>query len=249
RFARTGAAALALLLFIPDAHAQSTREMDPTLTIRLAYVRTGDARVDATSQRGLQALSDMLMERTSVEPGPPAGVDLERDDLSTYPFLYFPAPSSPRRLSDAALANLDRYLAVGGLLLVDTRDAGRSQEARPAALMLAGLDAPPLEVVTTDHVVARSFYLLRSFPGRTQVTHVWAEAASAAASRDGVAALFVGDGDWAAAWSGDVALDGGERQRELSLRFGVNLVMVALTGNYKADQVHLPALLERLGRR
>ncbi len=48
--------------------------------------------------------------------------------------------------------------------------------------------------------------------------------------------------------SGDVALDGGARQRELSLRFGVNLVMVALTGNYKADQVHIPALLERLGR-
>jgi len=27
----------------------------------------------------------------------------------------------------------------------------------------------------------------------------------------------------------------------------VNIVMYALTGNYKADQVHVPALLERLG--
>lgn len=38
------------------------------------------------------------------------------------------------------------------------------------------------------------------------------------------------------------------RQREMALRAGVNLVMYALTGNYKADQVHVPALLERLGQ-
>ena len=37
-------------------------------------------------------------------------------------------------------------------------------------------------------------------------------------------------------------------QREMACRFGVNLVMYALTGNYKADQVHVPAILERLGR-
>jgi hypothetical protein len=113
--------------------------------------------------------------------------------------------------------------------------------------MLQGVDAPPLEQVTSEHVVARAFYLLRSFPGRAQSPRLWAEAASAASSRDGVAALFVGDGDWAAAWSGEAQLDA--RQRELSLRFGVNLVMVALTGNYKADQVHVPALLERMGER
>ena len=38
------------------------------------------------------------------------------------------------------------------------------------------------------------------------------------------------------------------RQRELAYRFGVNVVMYPLTGNYKADQVHVPALLERLGQ-
>ena len=45
-----------------------------------------------------------------------------------------------------------------------------------------------------------------------------------------------------------VRLDARERQRELAYRAGVNLVMYALTGNYKADQVHVPALLERLGQ-
>ena len=250
RIGRAGASAAAALLFFAaaphDAHAQSS---DPTLTLRLAYVRTGEARIDRTSAAGLEALSQTLRERTSVEPGAPVAVDLARDDLSPYPFLYWAAPSSPQHLSDAALANLDRYLAIGGLLLVDTRDSGRGNSTqRPAATMLAGLDAPPLEQVTGDHVAAHSFYLLRSFPGRTQSTKLWAEAASAAASRDGVAALFIGDGDWAAAWSGQLNLEGGVRQRELALRFGVNMVMVALTGNYKADQVHLPALLERMGR-
>jgi hypothetical protein len=243
RFARAGAAAAfaTLALFaVPDqAHAQNAD--DPTQTLRLAYVRTGDGQLDRTSQQGLEALSAILTERTSVEPGAPVAVDLARDDLSLYPFLYWPAPSSPRRLSDQALANLDRYLAIGGMLLVDTRDAS----GRPAATMLSGVDVPPLEVVGTDHVLTRAFYLMRSFPGRAAAPQLWAESAAAASSRDGVAALFVGNGDWASAWAGNGGVSA--RQRELSLRFGVNLVMVALTGNYKNDQVHVPALLERMG--
>jgi hypothetical protein len=41
---------------------------------------------------------------------------------------------------------------------------------------------------------------------------------------------------------------GSDRQREYAFRVGVNIVMYALTGNYKTDQVHVPALLERLGQ-
>ncbi|MBS0384392.1 MAG: DUF4159 domain-containing protein, partial [Proteobacteria bacterium] len=246
RLARAGAAALLVMgvMFAPNVHAQSRD--DPTLVVRLAYVRTGDARIDRTSAAGLEALTQALIDRTSVEPGPPVAIDLARDNLAAYPFLYWAAPSSPQRLSDAALANLDRYLAIGGLLLVDTRDAGRANTAsRPAQVMLAGVDVPPLEIVNSDHVVARAFYLMRSFPGRYPSPHLWAEAASAASARDGVASLFVGDGDWASAWSGEAGID--DRQREMALRFGVNMVMVALTGNYKSDQVHVQTLLERLG--
>jgi hypothetical protein len=248
RLGRAGAAAaIALLFAFAPQGARAQSGADPTLNLRLAYVRTGDARIDRTSEAGLRAVSAVLTARTSVEPSGPVGVDLARDDLSAYPFLYWPAPPSPQRLSDAALANLDRYLAIGGLLLVDTRDTGAQAGARPAQAMLSGVDVPPLERVTTDHVLARSFYLMRSFPGRSQAAQLWAESASAASARDGVASLFIGDGDWASAWSGQAGI--GDRQRELSLRFGVNLVMVALTGNYKADQVHVPALLERMGRR
>jgi hypothetical protein len=240
RFRRGATAALvAFFVFGGDAHAQS----DPTQTLRLAYVRTGDARIDRTSEQGLQALSDILTERTSVEPGPPIGINLASDDLSAYSFLYWPAPGAPQRMSDAAISNIDRYLAIGGLLLVDTRNSSGSADQRPAQAMLSGVDVPPLEQVTNQHVLARAFYLMRSFPGRSQSTQLWAESASAASSRDGVAAIFIGDGDWASAWAGQV---NNARQRELALRFGVNLVMVSLTGNYKADQVHVPALLERM---
>jgi hypothetical protein len=236
---------LAIAIMAPGlAHAQDD---DPTLIVRLAYVVTGDAAADREAREGLTVLSDTLFTRTAVEPGPPVAVNLARDDLSVFPFIYWPAPARPQSLSPEALANLDRYLRLGGMLLVDTRDADQTQAAAgPAAVMLRGLDAPPLERVTSEHVVARSFYLLRSFPGRYPAPELWAETQSSAAARDGVASLFVGDGDWAAAWAGEGGVT--VRQRELALRFGVNLVMVALTGNYKADQVHVPALLERLGR-
>ena len=67
--------------------------------------------------------------------------------------------------------------------------------------------------------------------------------------------MIVGGNDWAAAWAVDDSNrplysvePGGERQREIAYRFGINLVMYTLTGNYKADQVHAPALIERLGQ-
>ena len=67
--------------------------------------------------------------------------------------------------------------------------------------------------------------------------------------------MIVGSHDWAGAWAVDAGnkplyqvVPGGERQREMAYRFGINVLMYALTGNYKADQVHLPAILERLGQ-
>jgi hypothetical protein len=72
---------------------------------------------------------------------------------------------------------------------------------------------------------------------------------------DGVSPILVTGNDFAGAWAID---DGGSYmfqtvpadpgQREYAYRAGVNIVMYVLTGNYKADQVHIPALLERLGQ-
>ena len=70
--------------------------------------------------------------------------------------------------------------------------------------------------------------------------------------RDGVSSVLIGSHNWAASWASNASntrrtIYGKTRQDELALRFGVNLMMYALTGNYKADQVHVPYILERLG--
>ncbi len=244
--------ALAILNAPQPAHAQGN-DLAKYET-RLAYIRTNDARRDRITQQGLEGLSDILRDRTSVEPGPVVGLDPARDDLSPYPILYWAAPDQPVRLSDGALANLDRYMRLGGLIFLDTRDAGRtvSPGQGPAATLLAGLDTPPLEQVTADHVLTKTFYLLRNgFAGRRASARIWAETAASAAARDGVASLMIGDGDWASIWAEppeEQGLDTPATPHEMAMRFGVNLVMLSLTGNYKSDQVHVPALLERLGR-
>ena len=117
-----------------------------------------------------------------------------------------------------------------------------------------------------DHVLTKTFYLLRDFPGRFSAGQLWVEALPAvndddevsrrpARGGDGVSSILITSNDLAGAWAmqpdGQPMLpvvDGEPRQRELAFRAGVNIVMYTLTGNYKADQVHVPALLERLGQ-
>ena len=120
--------------------------------------------------------------------------------------------------------------------------------------ILRRLDVPPLIPVPEDHVLTKAFYLMQDFPGRWAGGRVWVEARGGP-TNDGVSAMVIGGNDWAAAWATDdngrpmaAVVPGGERQREMAFRFGINLVMYALTGNYKADQVHVPAILERLGQ-
>ncbi len=229
---------------------------------RLAYVLTGRPDVDAISEAGLRGLGRILTERTSVEVGDPVPVDPVHDELALYPLLYWVVPPDHRDLPFDALQRIQRYLQTGGMILFDTRDAGvllPGQEGggpgeRRLASLLAGLDLPPLVRVPPDHVLGRSFYLLQDFPGRFTGQPLWIDQASPAIN-DGVSSLIIGAHDWAAAWAEDErgrtlfpVVPGGELQREMARRFGVNLVMYALTGNYKTDQVHVPALLERLGQ-
>ena len=236
----------------------------------LAYVATGNERVDAVSHAGLAGLSRALFDRTAVEPAEPVAVDIEADDLSLLPFLYWPVTESQPAPSDAAVAKLNDFLRFGGMILFDTQDAdlgtGTTPNGRALQRIAMRLDIPPLEPVPDDHVLTRTFYLLQDFPGRWQGAPVWAEAAAQAEEveglpfrnlNDGVTPVVIGGNDWAAAWAmqegGQPMFPvgrgiAGERQRELALRFGINLIMYVMTGNYKSDQVHVPALLDRLGQ-
>ena len=266
------------LLMPAQAEAQAreagddARALLATSETVLAYVLTGDGQTDRLSAAGLQGLSLALTRRTAVEPADPIGLDLERDELAFFPLIYWPVTETQPLPSAEAYARLNRYLRTGGMILFDTRDAdlggfGGTPNGRRLRALAAPLDIPALEPVPGDHVLTRTFYLLQDFPGRYASRDVWVEAAPPDATRaegmpfrdlnDGVTPVVIGGNDWAAAWAVDRNGQflypvgrgyAGERQREFAIRFGINLVMHVLTGNYKSDQVHVPALLERLGQ-
>jgi hypothetical protein len=271
-------AALALTL----VHASAQQEIpnpdvpQSALETKLAYVVTGNADVDAISKAGLAGLTLFLAQRTALEPGDPIGLDISRDELAFYPLIYWPIVAGTPRPSDAALKRIDTYMKDGGTVLFDTRDAvvapaGPGGETRSPGMLelrqiLSSLDIPELEPVPRDHVLTKTFYLLRDFPGRFDTGQLWVEALPTtgeedetsnrpARGGDGVSSIIISSNDFAGAWAtrsdGQPMLpmvEGEPRQRELAFRAGVNIVMYTLTGNYKADQVHVPALLERLGQ-
>lgn len=275
RLRRSASAAVALLaallLFAAHAEAQQSRgatsspadqfALTASLDLRLAYVITGQADIDEMSRAGLYGLTEVLFRRTSIEAAEPLGINLESDDISLLPFLYWPVAPTQPQLSDAALRRIDQFMKTGGMILFDTRDQAMGLSGTAASpnteklrQMLAKLDIPPLMPVPDDHVLTKAFYLLQEFPGRYSGGAVWVER-SPGGDKDGVTSLVIGSHDWAAAWAMDptgrplaATLPNTPRQREFAYRFGVNLLMYTLTGNYKADQVHVPALLERLGQ-
>jgi len=265
-----------LALSINPANAQKSgddlsRATNAALNTHLAYVMTGDTEIDRTSRLGLTGLSRYLARRTAVEPTSPMGVDIDHDELAFFPLLYWPVIDSPKTLSETTLAKIDAYMKQGGMIIFDTRDfqsrvqtlngtPGGNSDALNR--LIGKLDIPRLQPVPENHVLTKSFYLLSSFPGRWNGGELWVEArqnsvdaTGDASQTDGVSSILITSNDLAAAWALDdngtplyAVVPGGERQREWAFRTGVNIVMYALTGNYKADQVHVPALLERLGQ-
>ncbi len=259
----------------PLTAQQQDFAMKATLQTHLAYIITGDPSVDEVSKSGLQGLTLFLAQRTALEAGDPIGLDPARDELAFFPLIYWPVSPNAPKPSQAALEKIDSYMKRGGTVLFDTRDAvdappGPGGEMRGPGMValrsiLSSLDIPELEPVPHDHVLTKTFFLLRDFPGRFTNGQLWVEALPAenedeepnrpARAGDGVSSILITSNDLAGAWAmrpdGQPMLPlvpGEARQREFAFRAGVNIVMYALTGNYKADQVHIPALLERLGQ-
>jgi hypothetical protein len=264
RPARLAAAFLLALIAVPPAaSADDAFVVEATSELRLAYIRTGDQQVDALSRAGLLGLTATLARRTAVETAEPLAVDVERDELIFFPLLYWPVVSTQAAPSPRAVERINRYLETGGTILFDTRDAndqnpgpvgGAAVSAQRLRRLVAGVKMPPLVPIPPDHVLTKSFYLMHEFPGRWNVGSLWVEPVEDRVN-DGVSSVIVGANDWAGAWAIDAqgrpafaVVPGGDQQREMAMRFGINLVMYVLTGNYKSDQVHVPAILERLGQ-
>jgi hypothetical protein len=264
----------ALILAPGASRAQDTQPGDAELLesldrTRLAYVLTGDDATDRTSRLGLDSLARYLTARTALEPGTAIGVDIETDQLALYSLIYWPMSEDADEPSPAAVSRIDAFMKSGGTVLFDTRDRIADLGGASSALtlqmqrILSGLDIPPLEPVPDDHVLTKSFFLLDAFPGRYADGPLWVEAIPQtddpairpARAGDGVSSILITGNDMAAAWAEDErgypmfsTVPPDPWQREYAFRAGVNIVMYMLTGNYKADQVHIPALLERLGQ-
>jgi hypothetical protein len=277
---RAAPAALLLALLLPIGLSSPTKAdsaaddfaIKATTQTRLAYVRTGNADVDSIVKAGLFGLTLFLAQRTALEAGDPVGVDPAHDELAFFPLIYWPVVPGAPKPPQEAIDRIDAYMKQGGTVLFDTRDAieallgdnGASQTPGMQALreILSSLDVPELEPVPREHVLTKTFYLLRDFPGRYDTGQTWVEtlprdededaASHPARGGDGVSPIIITSNDLAGAWAirpdGQPMLPLSQRQREFAFRAGVNIVMYTLTGNYKADQVHAPALIERLGQ-
>ena len=181
------------------------------------------------------------------------GVDIQTDDLLFFPFVYWPLVNDVVPSPEAAVRIRD-YLSGGGVILFDSRDPNGAV----ALDTMPGAGRPAADPAAEPGAAgARAYAVLlpaarfpRPLDRRHPVDRAGRVNASTTASRRSSPAA----NDWAGAWAMDPAqrplyavVPGGERQREMAYRFGINLVMYTLTGNYKGDQVHLPAILERLG--
>src|SRR6185437_14729954 len=206
---------LAALAMQHPAQAQTAQQSPPQPTAQeqdfamkatnqphLAYVVTGDADVDAISKAGLQGLTLFLAQRTALEAGEPIGLDPAREELAFFPLIYWPVLPNVAKPSQEALERIDSYMKRGGTILFDTRDAIYAlpgESARTPAMValrtiLSSLDIPELEPVPRDHVLTKTFFLLRDFPGRYTDGQLWVEALPADNEEDANKPARAGDG-------------------------------------------------------
>jgi len=181
----------------------------------------------------------------------PAVVTPTSDALHQNPFLYLAGEREVELPSAAGIEALRRFLTFGGFLLIDSAegstDGAFDGSVRKLISAIFPSPAKGLEVVSPDHVIYKSFYLLDRPVGRLAIAP-----AMEGIVRDGrIVAVYVAN-DLGGAWARDdfgnhdfPCEPGGERQRELAYRMGVNLVMYALCLDYKTDQVHVPFIMRR----
>jgi hypothetical protein len=199
---------------------------------------------------GLRRILWEIDKRTSIDVKlDPVEVRVAQPELFRFPFLYLAGDRAFPPPPDDDVARLRRHLASGGFLLVDAAEgkpgSGFDQSVRALAARL--FPKEPLDRLSEEHVLYKSFYLLHVPVGR-----VLAVPYLEAVTHDGRAALVYCQNDLAGAWARDElgqweheVHPGGEQQREMAFRLGVNLAMYATCLDYKTDQVHVPFILRR----
>lgn len=234
----------------PPAQPPAAREaMDPNVLahvskVHLAYVTSPSQQVNDDTQKGLENLKEILTARTTVMPEGVVGVDIARDTLACFPFIYWPVTRDTEPLSIEGQKKLQNYMSTGGVVLIDVCDQSLTLDNQGLRRILGGVSIKPLTALPEEHSLKKSFYLVTSLPGSSDFGTVWVEKPDPK-RKENVSAVIVGENNWASAWAGKTVADG-SREQEMAYRAGVNLIMFAMTGNYKTDQVHTPSILQRL---
>jgi hypothetical protein len=202
-------------------------------------------------QNALKRLIWELDKRTSIEVRQePAYVRLsDATELYRYPLLYLAGDREFPLPPEEDLLRLKRHLMSGGMLIIDSAEgrAGGGFDQSVRALCGRLFPRAPLARLSEEHVLFRSFYLLRTPAGR-----VLAQPFLETVQHDGRAVIVYAQNDLGGAWARDSfgawehdVVPGGELQREQAFRLGVNLAMYALCLDYKTDQVHVPFIMRR----
>jgi hypothetical protein len=242
--AKVAGAAVLMLMFLPfGALAQ---QGDRFIWTQLQLGETWDPYPDAPD-----FISAWIAEVTSVRASPQRrAITLQDPALFSSPFLYLAGTSAPSELRDDELRRLRQFVSGGGFLWIEDSGGGPPGSfdrwvRRELPRVLPDAELKPLP---TDHVLYRTFFLLRAPAGRVRV-HGAAEGVDWGGR---VAVLYTRD-DVLGAWARDAlgkplraCVPGGEAQRELARRLTLNVVMYSLTGSYKADAVHQAAILDKL---
>ncbi|MBX4335114.1 DUF4159 domain-containing protein [Bartonella raoultii] len=267
---------MALFSQIPALHAQTIENNNETIieaagATHLAYVVTNNHEIDTTSKSGLEALSQFIAQRTMLAPGSVVALDLDKDELAFYPLIYWPIDANSPVPTQKSLEKINTFMKHGGTILFDTRDQIKSNlnlegiatpETQKLRAILKGLNIPAIEPASADHVISHSFYIMPDFPGLYRGSPLWVEASSMNKKNknllsfgDNVSSLLITANNFAGAWALDEKgkwkyplIPNDPTQRLWAFRAGLNIVIYVLTGNYKADQIHVPALLERFKR-
>lgn len=233
---------IGLGVFYPSASARA-QATDFSQDIFLGFIETNNPALNARIRQGLTNLGQELTKRTAIEPAGVHAINLEKDEISFFPFIYWPVQAGDMTdLSANAKGKLQHYLGHGGTILFDTGFGPPTANQNALRGITSGLTLPPLQKIDNEHVLQKSFYLLPVVMDMNQSGTIWV-ADPDMVNGDNVSPIIISDHGWAAIW----AARANPNAYELSIRFGINWIMVALTGFYKADQVHLPHILERMG--
>ena len=226
----------------------------------LAYIKIKKPQIDNISENGLETIRNLLITRTSINPKGVIGLDIKSDDIFSYPFIYWPLTKNLLNIKKQEIIKIKNYLNNGGIFFFDIIGFSRKnlnlkeKKFEKIRFFLNEIGANELSIIPKGHTLTKSFYLLNKFPGKWDNRILFVENNNLE-YKDGVSSIILGFNNWAKAWALDnnnlplfPVVPGGERQRELSYRFGINIAMYALTGNYKSDQIHSKSILKRLSK-